>query len=232
MKLNEVVDRKVKIESVLRKYKIENYTINDDLTVDVNGKVEFSGNTFATLPIKFNVVNGDFKLTDCKKLTSLKGCPHHVGGTFWFKNNRIIRTLEDGPTTVDGNYVVGNSLIKDLRGSPKHIQQNYGITECLFLKSLNGCPETVGGVFSIYRAYGLPSIDYLPKSANEINLNACDKIRNILKIFQVRGIKIFSFYHNQPSMVNIINKYLPTRDVIGCQDELIEAGFEEYARTK
>jgi hypothetical protein len=100
------------IESWLKKYNIKNYTINDDLTVDVNGSVYISNTSLKEIPIQFNIVNGVF---DCShnELTSLKGCPKEVNGSFYCYNNKLT-SLESGPTEVRGNFDCDNNELTSL----------------------------------------------------------------------------------------------------------------------
>ena len=44
---------KEEVEEVLELYKIENYTINDDLTVDVDGDVDLYNGHLRSMPVKF-----------------------------------------------------------------------------------------------------------------------------------------------------------------------------------
>jgi hypothetical protein len=69
------------ISLICKKYGIENYTINPDGSIDVNGSVDLSFNDLTELPLRFNKVTGSF---DCgmNKLTSLKGSPRWIGD--WF----------------------------------------------------------------------------------------------------------------------------------------------------
>ena len=67
----------------LDKYDIENYTINDDLTVDVAGNVYLGNSGLATIPIQFGKVGGTFSCYN-NQLKSLVGCPREVGGDFLF----------------------------------------------------------------------------------------------------------------------------------------------------
>ena len=93
---DEFLIRKYEIESVIREHwiLIDNYCINEDGNIDVEGNVKFSENMdfLKELPFKFNKVSGDF---DCSKLSleSLKGSPIEVGGTFNCSYNQL-STLE------------------------------------------------------------------------------------------------------------------------------------------
>ena len=109
------------IEQWLKKYKIENYTIHDNLVVDVDGDVNLYGKKLKELPFQFGKVTGSF---DCSnnQLTSLQYCPTTVGGRFDCSNNQLT-SLQYCPTTV-GRFL--------------DCSDNQ-------LPSLPYCPTTVGG---------------------------------------------------------------------------------------
>jgi hypothetical protein len=89
------------ISLICKKYKITNYTINPDGSIDVAGDVSLSFSELTELPLIFNKVMGYF---DCSwnNLTSLKGSPIWVGGSFACSNNRLT-SLEFCPDYV-GNW--------------------------------------------------------------------------------------------------------------------------------
>ncbi len=69
------------IIDICTKYGIENYIINPDGSIDVDGDVYLSYTELTELPLKFNRVCGDFSCT-ANELTSLEGSPNYVGGYF------------------------------------------------------------------------------------------------------------------------------------------------------
>lgn len=74
------------------------YTINDDLTIDVDGDVYLDNEGFTKLPVRFRNVSGDF---DCSSnsLTDFEGCPITVGGAFNGKDNNV-NTLKFFPNEI------------------------------------------------------------------------------------------------------------------------------------
>ena len=62
------------IHSVCKKYDIKNYTINDDYSLDVIGNVNLNWFSLPQIPLKFNIVSGNFSCSN-NKLTTLEGCP-------------------------------------------------------------------------------------------------------------------------------------------------------------
>lgn len=123
------------IEEICRDYEIENYTINGDGYVDVDGDVEIRTYTITKLPIRFGSVTGEFNISH-NKLTTLEGCPVKVGGGFTCDMNELtslkespeevgrvfsvvmnkLTSLSDGPKRVDGYYHCPGNNIKDLDG--------------------------------------------------------------------------------------------------------------------
>ena len=80
LKLFEGFDES-EIRNICKKYGIENYIINPDESIDVNGDFSLWSKKLTKLPLKFNKVNGGF-YCDYNKLTSLEGCPKEVNGFF------------------------------------------------------------------------------------------------------------------------------------------------------
>jgi len=110
------------IHNLCREYRIKNYTINNDMSISVDGSVDLSGRDLKYIPINFKEVSGDFDCSD--KLTSLKYCPETVGGYFSCSNNQLA-SLKYCPETVGGDFWCSYNQ----------------------LTSLEYCPETVGGDF-------------------------------------------------------------------------------------
>jgi hypothetical protein len=92
------------IEEWLEEMSIENYIINDDLTIDVNGDVYLSYKNLTAFPkyIKFKSVGGYFSCHH-NQLTSLEGCPSSVGGGFSCSSNQLT-SLKGCPSSVGGGF--------------------------------------------------------------------------------------------------------------------------------
>jgi hypothetical protein len=102
------------IDNICKKYGIEDYTINDDGTVDVDGHVNLIGRNLDKLPLRFGKVTGNF---DCvnNKLTSLEGSPYSVGGYFYCNGNKLT-SLEGCPYKMGGNFYCRNNQLTSLEG--------------------------------------------------------------------------------------------------------------------
>jgi hypothetical protein len=90
------------ISLICKQYNIENYTVNDDGSIDVNGNVFLYKKGLTELPLSFNKVTGNF---DCgeNNLTTLKGCPRWIGGGFSCRGNNLT-SLEFSPDYVGSDF--------------------------------------------------------------------------------------------------------------------------------
>jgi hypothetical protein len=132
---------------VCKKYKIIDYTINDDLSIDVDGNVRLENIDLEYLPLRFNYVSGSFY---CYKneLKTLEGGPQTVGGNFQCYYNSL-ETLKGCPQTVDGDFDCNRNKLKTLEGGPQTVGGNF---RCYYnrLKTLEGSPQTVDGDFNCH----------------------------------------------------------------------------------
>ena len=98
----------------LESYSIENYTINEDGTIDVSGDVYLSNRDLSKIPFEFGKVTGYF-IINYNNLTSLEGGPQEVGGNYYCHNNQL-KDLISGPQEVGGNYYCHNNQLESLEG--------------------------------------------------------------------------------------------------------------------
>jgi len=101
-KLNSLGIGKIQlIKNWLDEYDIENYTINDDFTIDVKGNVVFGADTLKKLPdfIQFNIVSGYFDLQGVG-IETLKGCPYECND-FSCSHNINLKSLKYGPQIIN-----------------------------------------------------------------------------------------------------------------------------------
>ena len=104
--VNEAKASRREIESWCDKMGIEDYTINSQGEIDVDGDVNLARETFKELPYKFGTVNGYFSLRECENLISLKNCPNYITGSNMFNIYGCIRlnSLEGCPKEVGGSF--------------------------------------------------------------------------------------------------------------------------------
>ena len=121
------------IHDICKKYGIENYTVNDDGSIDVDGNVDLLWYRLTELPLNFNRVTGYFNC-GVNNLTSLKGSPKWVGGYFSCSYNRL-PSLEFSPDYVGGwfdcrwNNLTDNYCDTEIAGNFYTTLEQDGLTE-------------------------------------------------------------------------------------------------------
>ena len=95
-------EAKEEIKKWLNSMGIDKYTINDDLTVDVDGDVYIIRKQLFGIPIQFGKVSGNF-VCSYNYFVTLKGSPEYVGGNFDCSANNII-SLKGRPKYIDGEF--------------------------------------------------------------------------------------------------------------------------------
>jgi len=116
---------RAQIEQWLKDMWVENWVINDDLTIDVDGYVYLECKNLITIPefIQFRRINGEFNIYE-NELISLKGCPINVTGNFWCNNNKLL-SLEHSPLLVGASFGCSHNLINSLEGAPSSVGKNF-----------------------------------------------------------------------------------------------------------
>lgn len=121
------------IKAWLDKYKVENYTINDDLSVDVNGSVDLSDVGLKRIFVQFGIVHGNFYCGN-NKLISMEGFPYEVRGSLLCQNNQLT----------------------DFAYCPKVVFENFNCTFNPIL-SIKKLTPRIGGNFSHYTTVSQPN---------------------------------------------------------------------------
>ena len=132
------------IEEVCEEYGIKNYTINEDLTIDVDGPVYITNTGISKLPLNFNIVKGEF-VCHHNRLTTLEGCPKQVNGAFHCEYNRL-EDLKGSPKSVDYMFNCSNNYLTSLEGGPEYVGGSFN---CMTneLTNLKHSPKEVGSGF-------------------------------------------------------------------------------------
>jgi len=160
-------------------YCIENYTINSDGSVNVNGNVTLFNRELIKLPLKFGKVSGYFNCS-LNNLISLEGCPQSVGGYFSCSNNELT-TLEFCSQSVGSHFNCCSNYLTTLEGCAKSIGAGFS---CSYnqLTTLEFCPQSVGGYFSCNNNK-LTTLEFCPQSVGAFNFD-----NNVLT--SLEGIKV------------------------------------------
>lgn len=152
------------ITAWLHEMEIDDYTINEDLTIDGSNIILTNAENLTEFPeyIQFNRIDNNFICFGIG-LTSLRGCPNFVSGEFDCSFNDI-ESLEGGPVSAR-YYICNDNRLKSLKGGPKKsefINIDNNLLESLAdlpdniqdlsaasnqLKDLNGLPSKLGNLW-------------------------------------------------------------------------------------
>lgn len=129
---------------------------------DQKGSINVSSFNLTSLKGAPQEVNGSF-ICENNNLTSLDGAPQKIGNSFNCSNNSKLTSLRNGPKFVNKDYYCNDCYLTSLDGAPKKIS---GIFSCQSnaLTSLKGAPQEVGGFYCEYNS--LESLDGMPKRIN------------------------------------------------------------------
>ena len=181
---------KEEVIEVCERHRIKNYTINDDLSIDVDGNVDLSSRNLEYLPLRFNYIEGSF---DCSnnELKTLEGCPQTVGGDFDCYSNEL-KSLEGSPKTVGVDFYCYKNELKDLEHFPEvsgtiDIEDN--IVYCLVYTFINKADSFIIEDFTDYeivRNGNTVMLDRLQTFIrdNDLEMPNLDKIKEHYKIIE------------------------------------------------
>ncbi|MAD41690.1 MAG: hypothetical protein CL623_04775 [Arcobacter sp.] len=147
----------------LKKHGVTNFHILKDNSVDVNGDVHLADklSNLIKLPLKFNIVDGNFDISD-NELVSLEGSPSKVTGNFHcFKNE--ISSLKGSPKEVGGSFIVLKNNISSLKYSPSIVKEDY-VCSHNPIKDLEGLKTVHGAVFTGVKLDQIKNHKYVYKS--------------------------------------------------------------------
>ena len=149
----------------------------------------------------------------CNKmlLTSLEGCPRKIMGDFsCFSNN--LTSLKGGPEYVDDIFTCTHNKIETLEGVPSYIGNDayFNNNKLMSLHNIHKLIKTFKGSFISFADNPIKS--------------------HVLGLLLIDGL--YGVILDNREVSDIIDKHLEPgmRDVFACQEELIEAGYEEFAQ--
>jgi hypothetical protein len=239
MRLNEIKRYSPEVIDWLDKHFNKYYHIAEDGSVNIIGDVSLTHEHFTEFPVKFGKVYGNFNISFCFNLVKLNG-PTFIRDHADFEGCHELQTLEDGPTEIGGYFDISRCRsLKNLKGGPVKIGGYFVSNSCPGLVSLEGvAKEILGHNWEIEGCPNLKSLDFVPTKRGPRHISIKDTpIFNLLKFLKIPELKTVTVADTFDipeidALHRIIQKYLPLGDLMDCQEELIEAGFSEYARLK
>ena len=154
-------------QSVFSQFKLNPETGRYDYNGNLESSIlkDFISEDKDGFTINFGRITGYFGCSDLG-LTSLKGAPQEVGGSFYCFYNQLT-SLEGAPREVGENFYCTNNKLTSLKGAPQKIGRGF---YCSYnqLTSLEGAPQKVGGDFNCRANPNLHSLEGIGKVKGEI----------------------------------------------------------------
>ena len=139
-----------------------------------------------------------------------------------------------GKPWIYGKFSCNSLELTTLRGGPSSVSGNFNCRNNQ-LTSLEGAPSSIGGLFAgeINKITSLHDIHKIINLMNGGIYLANNPITScVLGVLLIKGCGYLQLDNFQ--VQQIINKYLPNHRgfsaVIDCQSELLDAGYDEYAK--
>jgi Leucine-rich repeat (LRR) protein len=176
-------------------------------------------------------IQGDFSCS-FNSLESLEGGPENIDGSFSCGFNRLT-SLKGGPTVVSDYYNCRNNYLTSLIGAPTHLYNGLGC-EYNQIHSLEGCPKIIfdEANFLNNKLTNLHDIHKHISVCAKLDFSQNQIESHILGLIKIKNLEnvTFSDFPKAKELTGIVNKHLKNRDIFAFQDELMAAGFEEYAQ--
>lgn len=215
----QVIDKEKSILSATHEYDEDDKTYIDFRDINYSGLNIFVLN--CNFQVKYSDLEGDLTslklnrftinkdlIIHCPEITSLKGCPETIGGSFICSKSPKILSFEFAPKHIGKDFDCrGNKVVKVLNGVPKTIYGTFNCSRCISLVTLEGGPEKVDGD---YKCFGCSLLKNLKGAPNVIGgYFSCSNCENLISLSGA-PIKIFkNFYcEDNPrlkSMLGIVN---------------------------
>lgn len=183
------------------------------------------------------------------KLTDLNGMPNIKYGDF-INTEGNLTSLKGSPQKIYGSFKVNlNIKLTNLNFSPIEVSDRFSVARC-DLTSLKGCPKEVRS-FLIYGNQELHELDELPKSADLIHIYECP-ILNFSSLVDVDHLYNVSFSYRKDAAILPLIKFktifmglldssiyylfdsfklkFTKENLLKCQEILIDWGYEKNAR--
>lgn len=185
----------------------ELFETEEKTVIDISIITDGNSETLFTAEMSNKAWTGNF---DCsfKKLTTLKGSPNSVTGHFKCSSN-FLSSIEGAPISAGKDFVCSHNNLSSLEGAPISVGKDFvcSYNKLTSLKDVHKYIKDMNGTFYCY--------------INPIK-------SHVLGVLKIKGCKEIAL--DDRRLQTILNKYLPLGNIYDCQEELINAGFEEFAQ--
>jgi hypothetical protein len=192
-----------------------------------SAKALLKKNLISTSPLIYSA-KGLFVRAGLDKLPP--GIPTHMN-LFNCSQNQL-KDLVGAPTSVEGMFDAMENELTNFKGAPLKSDvlrlSHNPITSCTGASNI----ETRQLILKNTKLTSLHGIEKLLSQCETIDFRSNTKVKmtHLLGLLKIKWLKTVLFNDEYLHLQSIIKKYLPEGDILDCQEELIEAGYEEQAQ--
>lgn len=222
------------LEQFLGRLSIKNYSINPDLSVDVDGDVKVTTSPYTRIPCKFKNVSGAF-IWSAGKLLSLENAPDEVGGDFDVHGNQL-KTLDGMPQTIGGMISLSGNQLQSWKGLPATTKDDLFAHGNPATDIVENLPSEIGGSLTIgaTQPWSLRGIHKKTRISGDVTLTG-QLAEGGLGLMMLKGMTFIDASNmtdkNAEKAFEMISKARENKDdVLDTQERLIDAGLSKYAK--
>jgi hypothetical protein len=172
------------------------------------------------------------------RIKDLKFAPKVFFGDLVINNNKNLKSLVGSPVEVPGDFsCCDNHELESLEGGPRTVGKSYKIDTCNTLKTIDGIAEKIGKHLSICNNRKLDNLAGISKKVKscggKLDVSGNYFTHSVMGVVVVKGITglEYKFGGKASKAFEIIFKCREEgKDPLECQDLLIDAGLQEFAK--
>lgn len=201
--LTQDVDGEYDIEDCPRIKQSEIRNVNNTLNVrkihlnkqtgrwDVNGSLKITDPQMikdGQIITPLGVIKGNFTISPNLKIKSLKNGPTKVQGYYMVKSCKELTNLEGAPEEVGGSFYCSDCFgLTSLKGAPRKVGGTFGIDGCIALQNLQGSPDYVGEDYFAPRTGIKTTKGITNKIEGNLDLSYSDNLEQIIEPTSLGG---------------------------------------------
>ena len=166
---------------------------------------------------------------------------------FWMKHRETLKDLDglediigwydDDRFVIDGDFFAdGDNELNGVKLFPPKDTEIAEIKGFFYYSDFDGFQSWIPKKVKTAKFNNVKNVESLKgfnKVIEECTLINFDKTlqikSNMLSLFKIKGLTRLVFAYNK-EIEDIFCKHLPSNDMLGCQQDLIDAGYEDYAK--
>lgn len=175
------------------------------------------------------------------KIKDLNFCPKKIGDVcdVTIQKNKELISLDGCPEVITNDFSLSDcNALTSLVGGPKEVKRNYKVDACNSLTSIEGIAEVIGNNLVLSENRILTSLAGISKMVHSVggilDVSGSRFKSAIMGLLRIKGMPKVLFKHGTAAAEEAFGIIFKCReegkDDLDCQEALIDAGLEEFAK--